>query len=82
MPWFVYILRCKDESFYTGITWNLKQQIHAHNSGKYNNFTRPRLPVTLTYWEKFSDRFQAAKREKEIKGWSRLKKQKLIDSLH
>lgn len=82
MAWFVYILRCKDESFYTGITWNLKKRVSEHNLGKYPNFTKSRIPVKLVYWERFLDRFQAANREKEIKGWRREKKQKLISSLH
>jgi putative endonuclease len=82
MAWVVYILKCSDESFYTGITWNLKERIRKHNSGELKNYTRYRLPVRLAYWERFEDRFQAAKREKDIKGYSRVKKQKLIDSLH
>ncbi len=82
MAWFVYIVSCKDESFYTGIAWNLKKRISEHNSGKYLNFTKSRLPVKLVYWERFYNRFKAAKREKEIKGWRREKKINLIKSLH
>lgn len=82
MAWFVYILRCRDDSFYTGITWNLKKRIKEHNSGKYLGYTSNRNPVRLTYWEKFMDRIKAARREKEIKGWTRLKKEKLINGLH
>ena len=82
MAWFVYILRCRDESFYTGITWNLKERISKHNSGTLGSYTKCRLPVKLAYWERLGDRFQAAKREKEIKGYSRIKKQRLVDSLH
>jgi putative endonuclease len=81
MPWFVYILRCKDDSLYTGITWNLKNRIRDHNTGKYHGFTKSRLPVKLVYWEKCFNRFIAAKREKEIKGWRRDKKETLINSL-
>jgi len=81
MAWFVYILRCSDKSFYTGITWNLKKRIEEHNSGKYPSFTKSRLPVKLAYWERFLNRVLAAKREKEIKGWSRAKKQNLMNSL-
>lgn len=80
--WFVYILECRDESFYTGICKNLKKRIYEHNSGTYKGaFTKGRLPVSLVYWEIFKNRFDAAKREKEIKGRSRFKKQKLINSL-
>lgn len=82
MAWFVYIVKCKDSSFYTGITWNLKKRIQDHNAGKYLNFTKSRLPVRLAYWERYSNRIEAAKREKEIKGWRRQKKVTLINSLH
>ena len=83
MSWFTYIIECKDKTFYTGICWNLKKRIQEHNNGAYKtSFTKGRLPVRLVYWKKFENRFQAAKKEKEIKGFSRLKKQKLIDSLH
>lgn len=80
--WFVYIVKCRDESFYTGICKDLKKRIAEHNRGFYkSSFTKGRLPVKLVYWEKFNDRFKTAKREKEVKGYGRLKKNKLIDSL-
>jgi putative endonuclease len=83
MSWFVYIIECKDKSFYTGICWNLKKRIKEHNEGYFrSSFTKGRLPVKLVYWKKFIDRFQATRKEKEIKGFGRIKKQKLIDSLH
>lgn len=82
MDWYVYIVRCNDESFYTGICTNLKKREEDHNSKKYKRaFTKGRLPVKIVYWEKFTDKYGAARREKEIKGWGRFKKQKLIDSL-
>ncbi|MBI4033150.1 MAG: GIY-YIG nuclease family protein [Candidatus Blackburnbacteria bacterium] len=82
MAWFVYIVRCTDHSLYTGITWNLKKRIQEHNSKKYIGYTSNRIPVRLVYWERFNDRIQAAKKEKEVKGWVRSKKEKLINSLH
>jgi predicted GIY-YIG superfamily endonuclease len=78
MKHYLYILECSDESFYTGITWNLDDRLSAHNAG-LSKSTKPRLPVRMVYYEEFEDKFAAAKREKEIKGWSRKKKQKLID---
>ena len=81
MPWFVYILECKDKSFYAGITWNLKKRIAEHNARNKSALQLSKVPVKLVYWERFSDRFQAAKKEKLIKGWSRFKKLKLIESL-
>lgn len=83
MPHFVYIVLCKDETYYTGICWNLKKRIQAHNNGKYKtSFTKGRLPIRLAYWEKLENKSAAAKREKVIKGWSRIKKKAVIDSLH
>lgn len=82
MAWFVYIVECIDKSFYTGITWNLKKRILNHNDGTFkNSFTKGRLPVKLVYWEKLTNRFKAAEREKIIKGFGRLKKKELISSL-
>lgn len=82
MAWFLYIIECKDKSFYTGITWNLKKRIKEHNARVKSPLQLSKIPVKLVYWERFKDRCLAAKREKEIKGWSRLKKIKLINSLH
>jgi len=73
MSWYIYILECKDKSFYTGITWNLRKRIKEHNSRIKSSLQLSKLPVILVYWEKFVDRYQAAKREKEIKGWRREK---------
>jgi putative endonuclease len=82
MPYFVYILKCKDGSFYTGITWNLKKRVNEHNNHIKTPLQFSKLPANLVYWEKFSDKYLAAKREKEIKGWRRDKKINLIKSLH
>jgi putative endonuclease len=79
---FVYILRCKDNSFYTGITWNLKKRINEHNQRVKSCLTKKKVPVKLVYWEIFRTRKEAARREKEIKGWIRKKKIELIKSLH
>ncbi len=73
----VYIVECSDRKYYTGITGNLEKRIHEHNLGK-SIATKYRLPVTLVYWESATDKYIAAKREKEIKGWSRQKNLALI----
>lgn len=78
---FVYILKCADESYYTGITWNLKKRISEHNAGIKTSLSKSKLPVKLVFWEKFETKKEAAKREKEIKGWRREKKEILIRSL-
>lgn len=82
MAWFIYILKCKDGSYYTGITWSLQKRIKEHNSRVKTSLQLSKLPVRLAYWERFDNRYQAAAREKEIKGWRREKKENLINSLH
>ena len=81
MEWFVYIVECQDKSLYTGITWNIGKRIREHNTRIKTCLSPSKLPVKLVFWEKFKNRFVAAKREKEIKGWRREKKMKLIHSL-
>ena len=79
---FVYILECKDNSFYVGITSNIERRIIEHNARIKSCLQKSKVPVKLKYIEKFNTREEAAKREKEIKGWRREKKIKLINSLH
>lgn len=76
MAWFVYVVECKDKSFYTGITWDLQRRIAEHNGRIKTSLQISKLPVRLVYWERFINRFEAAKREKEIKGWKRSKKRR------
>ncbi|HLD89624.1 MAG TPA: GIY-YIG nuclease family protein, partial [Patescibacteria group bacterium] len=60
---------------------DLKRRIKQHNSGIKTSLQKNKIPVKLVFWKRFNNRFEAAKREKEIKGWRREKKKKLIDSL-
>lgn len=76
---YVYILKCKDESLYTGWTTNLNNRIKTHNSGKGAKYTRARLPVELVYFEEFEDKIEAMKREYAIKQLTREKKLELIN---
>lgn len=76
---YVYILKCRDESLYTGWTSDLEKRIKTHNNGKGAKYTRARLPVELVYFEEYEDKIQAMKREYEIKQLTREKKLKLID---
>jgi len=76
---YVYILKCRDESLYTGWTSDLEKRIKTHNTGKGAKYTRARLPVELVYFEEYEDKIQAMKREYEIKQLTREKKLKLID---
>ena len=78
--YFVYILKCKDESFYTGITNNLTRRLYEHRIGLDKaSYTYQRRPIKLVWFEMFTDPTQAIMIEKKIKGWSRRKKQALID---
>jgi len=79
--WYVYIVRCRDGFLYTGITDHLEKRLHEHNSCKRGaKFIKYRRPVELAYKESASDKIQAAKREREIKGWRREKKEELIQA--
>ena len=77
--YFVYIVKCSDESYYTGVTSNLEQRINEHNYGIFKGYTSKRLPVTLVFSNRFSDVREAIRAEKQIKGWSRAKKEALIE---
>jgi len=76
--WYLYIVKCADDSYYTGITINVENRINTHNSGKGAKYTKYRLPVELMYMEKLPDRVTAMKREIAVKRLSRIKKEKLI----
>ena len=77
---YVYILRCTDNSYYAGITNNTEIRVEQHNQGADPAaYTYSRRPVELVYVEYFSDFRQAIAREKQIKGWTRKKKEALIE---
>jgi putative endonuclease len=76
--YFVYILKCSDKSYYTGVTSNLEKRLNEHNSGSLKGYTSERLPVELVYSNRFNDINDAIRAEKQIKGWSRAKKEALI----
>jgi predicted GIY-YIG superfamily endonuclease len=76
--WYTYILKCTDSSFYTGHTNNLTERLSRHNAGRGPKWTACRLPVKLVYQECYDSEESAIKREKQIKKWSRPKKDALI----
>lgn len=77
--WFVYILKCSDDTLYTGITIDLNRRLDEHNnSPKGAKYTRIRRPLELLYFEEHKDKSSASKREFEIKKLSRVKKLELI----
>ena len=79
MKWIVYILKCSDESFYTGITNNLKKRLEMHISGTGSKYLRGRLPIKLIYKESLANRSQASKREIEIKKLNKREKLLIIN---
>ena len=84
---FVYILRCSDGSYYVGSTrGSLDKRIAEHNAGTFDGYTAQRRPVTLVFSQDFDRITDAVAAERQLKGWSRVKKEALIagdfDALH
>ena len=78
--WFVYILRCADDTLYTGITNDLIRRCDQHNAGTASRYTRSRHPVVLVYQETQATRSLALKRELAIKALSRKQKKLLVQA--
>ena len=78
MGWYVYILRCSDDSLYTGVTNDLDSRLATHNSGKGAKYTASRLPVSMVYKEPVGSKRAALKRELQIKRLAKAEKQALI----
>lgn len=76
--WFVYILLCAGNSLYTGSTNNFKKRFLEHKNGKGGRYTCSHKVLKLIYSEEFESKSEALKREIEIKGWTRAKKEALI----
>lgn len=74
----VYILKCSDGSYYTGHTDDLDKRIACHNSGDIQGYTSSRLPVTLLFSQPMHTREEALFAERQIKGWSRAKKEAMM----
>lgn len=76
---YVYILKCIDGSYYTGHTDNLENRLYQHKNKIFSKcYTAKRLPVKLMYSKEFNTREEALRAEKQIQGWSRRKKEALI----
>jgi len=76
----VYILKCNDDTYYTGVSSNLEKRIFEHQTGKHNNsYTYHRRPVSLVFSAEFTDINLAIDTEKQIKKWSKAKKEALIN---
>ena len=77
---YVYILKCLDGSYYTGVTSNLEQRIFQHETAFYPDcYTASRRPIELVFYAEFTDINLAIEKEKQIKKWSRAKKEALIN---
>ena len=77
--YYAYLLQCDDNTIYAGYTNDLSQRIEAHNNGIGAKYTRSRLPVKLMYYEGFTSKSEALKREAALKRLSRKQKIKLIE---
>ncbi len=77
-PWTVYMLRCADDTIYTGIARDAEKRVAAHNLGKGAKYTRARRPVAMIYCETAADRSEASRREYAIKRLSRKAKLALV----
>ncbi|GAA3634010.1 GIY-YIG nuclease family protein [Flavivirga jejuensis] len=79
--YYVYILKCSDGTYYTGFTSNLEQRFVAHKGGKHkDSYTYSRRPLSLVFYAEFTDPSIAIKTEKQIKKWSKAKKEALINN--
>ena len=79
MNGYMYILKCADGSYYTGSTTDLQRRLLQHQMGEGANYTKKRLPVELVYYEEYERVDEAFYREKQVQGWTRKKKEALIN---
>ena len=79
MKGYMYILECANGCYYTGSTNDLECRLAQHQNGEGSNFTKKHLPVRLVYYEEFQRIDEAFYREKQVQGWSRKKKEALIN---
>jgi len=79
---YVYIMTNKSKTFYTGITNNLERRVYEHKNKLVEGFTKKYNINKLSYFELYSNADDAIRREKQIKGWKRIKKLKLIESMN
>ena len=82
MNYFIYLARCSDNTLYTGSCNNVKAREIKHNKGEGAEYTKQRRPIKMIYLERFKTLIEARKREKQIKGWTRIKKENLIKHGH
>jgi len=76
--WVFYLLRCRDNSLYAGITTDVEARLKAHRRGKGARYTAGRRPLSLVYLEACADGSQARKREAQVKRWTKTQKERLV----
>ena len=79
MKGYMYILKCSNGHYYVGSTDNLEKRLQEHLEGNGSNYTRKHLPVKLVFYEEYQRIDDAFYREKQVQGWSRAKKEALIN---
>lgn len=78
LNWYLYILRCGDDTLYTGITTDVEKRLEVHRSGKGAKYTRGRAPLELVYREECGSHSDALKRESAVKKLTRIQKEAII----
>ena len=78
LAFYVYILKCSDNSYYIGQTDNLERRISEHKFGKYSGYTSSSLPIKVVFAQQFATRYDALSAERKLKKWTRVKKELLI----
>ena len=78
MAFYIYILKCADNSYYTGHTDDIEKRLNEHYQGKSPCYTQKRRPIKLVFMQDFSSRYEALTAERKIKKWTRRKKEALM----
>jgi putative endonuclease len=78
--YYVYVLHCADDTFYTGYTTDVDRRVNEHEAGRGAKYTRGRTPVEVVHVESYASKSEAMSREYEIKQYSRAEKERLIES--
>lgn len=81
MPYYCYLVRCVDESYYCGWTTDLQRRVNTHNKGQGSCYTRMRRPVALVYFEEMPNRTEAMKRELKMKKLTHSQKHTLVERM-
>lgn len=81
MNYFTYIIECKNNKYYVGHTNSVSQRFNRHLLKQGAKFTKQNKPIKVVWYQRFNNELDAVKREKQLKGWSRIKKENLIKGI-